>query len=212
MEHSRRAAGAGILVFSAATLAAMIVGNAPGGDFRAAQVTAFVARSHAGAAWTAGYLGIVGALGLLLFIDRMRERIASPSAASMFAGLGIAATGAAAVGWTMIAGISVAHVEGGSWIRIAAPIVNLVSEMSVLVALCAPACLAGTALLILVARAELPGWLRAFTAVAAVCAIVAPLFFPLFLYLLWGLIFGLWSLVTSRREVAPAAMSAVGVS
>ena len=52
-------------------------------------------------------------------------------------------------------------------------------------------------------RTALPGWLRAFTAVAGVCGILAPLYFTFFVYLLWTLVCGA-ALARSRTPVASA--------
>ena len=86
-----------------------------------------------------------------------------------------------------------------------APVVYLLSEVGVLLNLATPGILMGTAVLVLARRAgaTMPRWLRRFTVVAGVCGVAAPFFFPYFVFLLWGLVTGVWCLAsgTATRGV-----------
>ena len=55
----------------------------------------------------------------------------------------------------------------------------------------------------LAARSTLPGWLRAFSAVAGVCGILAPLFFTYFVFTLWTIAAGI-TLAVSSKDVSPS--------
>jgi hypothetical protein len=68
-------------------------------------------------------------------------------------------------------------------------VAHTIGEIAGLLAGCAPAFCIGVVAL-LMTRTPLPGWLRAFTAVAGVCGILAPLYFTFFVYLLWTLVCG----------------------
>lgn len=120
----------------------------------------------------------------------MRRRLATGSglAADTFWGLGIA----------------VACAEGGTsdhHVAVSAPTIYLIGEFASLASLYVPQMLAGAAPLILARRLDaLPGWLRAFTYLAAVCGIVSPLWLPSLIFLVWGVTFGVWMLLADRMS------------
>jgi hypothetical protein len=111
---------------------------------------------------------------------------------------------AGVVGWFLVGGVAVVFAEGGTPLRALPPaVVYALSEMSNLIAVCASAFLVGSAALVLVARGTLPAAPRVVTAVAGVCGLLAAFFFPLFLFWLWAIAFGIWALVWGTRDTAP---------
>jgi hypothetical protein len=66
--------------------------------------------------------------------------------------------------------------------------------------------LLGVALIVIVlsARRPIPAWARWATAVAAVAGLVAIVFLPHFLVLLWAVVIGVWLLI-GRRDGAAGA-------
>jgi hypothetical protein len=95
--------------------------------------------------------------------------------------------------------------EGGSALTtVPHPVIYLLSQTSNLIAVCASAFLVGVAALILGARSTLPTPLRVFSSVAGVCGILAPVFFPMFVFWLWAIGAGAWLAATASRSAAPA--------
>jgi hypothetical protein len=82
--------------------------------------------------------------------------------------------------------------------------VYTVTEIGNLLTVCGPAFFAGLIALVLAVRSPLPGWLRAFAAVAGVCGLAAPMFFTLFVFVLWTVVAGIRLLA-----VGPAARPAM---
>jgi hypothetical protein len=202
MNDSRKIAGLGLLTFAVGTFAALTLSNAPGGDYDASQVASYVSRGNRVSEFACGYLGLLAAIGLAVFVTRIRpmvEEASSRAIGDLFAGLGMAAATVAVVGWMVTAGIPVAFAEGGQHITVGAPAVYLLSEVGVLLTLAAPAILMGGAILVLAlrARATMPRWLRGFTIVAGVCGVAAPFFFPYFVFQLWGIVTGVWCLTSA---------------
>jgi hypothetical protein len=125
-----------------------------------------------------------------------------PSGGDVFWGLAVAGAAAGVIGWFLLGGIAVVAAEGGSALT-ALPhtVVYALSELGILVAVCASAFFVGSAALVLAVRAPLPRALRIVTAVAGVCGILAAFYFPLFLYWIWAIGFGLWCAATTRAHV-----------
>ena len=99
-------------------------------------------------------------------------------------------------------GVAVAFAEGGTNLAtLPHPVVYMVSEMSNLVAVCASAFFVGAAALVLAARAGLPRGLRVVTYVAGVCGLLAAFWFPLFLFWLWAIGIGIWTLASKTHDV-----------
>jgi hypothetical protein len=194
---ARRAAGAALLVYGVATFAANALISAPGGQYEPVKVSAYVVSGHAPVAFVAAYLGCLGCLALLPFVLGLREDL---DRGDLARGLGVAAATAGVVGWFVAGGVAVAMTEGGSAVRagVPQPVVYTITEIGNLVGWCAPALFIGVVAILLSRGATLPRWLRAFSAVAGVCGILAPFFFTFFVYLLWTLVLGATLVITGR--------------
>jgi len=203
MDTSSRRAGLGLLAYGLGTPIAFMAIGSPGGDYIDSRVVAYMARGHWVAASALAYLGIFAAVGFLVFAHDVRHRLGA--AGDLLWALAVAGTSAAVVGWFLVGGISIAFAEGGAHMP-AVPhgVVQLVAEMSNLVAVCASAFFIGVAAIVLAVAGGLPRPARIATWVAGVCGVFAAAFFPAFLFWLWAIVLGSW-MATRRRKTASAA-------
>lgn len=202
MDISRRTAGLGLLAYGIGTPAAFMSIGSPGGDYEDSAITAYMASGHWYTAFALAYLGAFAALGLLPFARRMKSELSSGG--DMLWGLAVGGTAAAVIGWFLVGGVAVVFAEGGSALTaLPHPVVYALTEMSNLVAVCASAFLVGCAALVLAAKGSLSAPLRATTAVAGVGGLLAAFFFPIFLFWLWAIGFGIWTAATGARTTRP---------
>ena len=199
MEISRRTAGLGLLVYGLGTGGAFMLIGAPGGMYDDDTVTTYLSSGHWALAMMLAYVGAFASLGPIVWAARVRHELRSGG--DLLWGVSLAAAGAGVVGWFLVGGMSVSFAEGGAAVAtLPHSVVYLVSEMSDLVAICASAFLVGVGALVVAARAALPGWLRIATYLAGACGILAAGWFTLFLFWLWTIGFGAWTML--RQPVA----------
>jgi hypothetical protein len=118
-----------------------------------------------------------------------------------FWGLAVGGVAASVVGWFLLGGIPVVFAEGGTALAgLPHDVVYAMSEVSILVAVGASSFLVGAAALVLAARAPLSAPIRAFTAVGGVCGLLAAFYFPIFIFWLWAIAFGVWTLASGARS------------
>ena len=203
--HTRRAAGVALSTYGVATFLAFS-NNAPGGDYQDSAVTGFISATHMWTAFALAYLGIAGALAVLVFGSRMRRE-----GGDLVWGLAVAGTATSLVGWFLTGGLATAMAEGGAPVRdaIAHPVVYTISEIGNLLAVCSPALCVGVIAIVLAVRTPMPAWLRAFSVVAGVCGILAPFFFTYLVFVLWTLVAGVAFAASRQPASAPAAESLV---
>jgi hypothetical protein len=207
-------AGAGALAFSVLTFAGLTVANAPGGDYDAASVAKYVAHGHAVAVIVVTHLALLGVLGLIYALAYLRDAVGaipgSRRAGSVIWGAGLAAAASFAIGWGVVGGQVIAHLEGGKAIVIPAPMTYLISQVGVVFIFGSGAILLGFALVVLMlsSRGLFPGWLRWLTLLAGVCGIAGLAFFTFFLLMLLLAVVGIWLLANGTRSTAPVASGA----
>ena len=202
MNISRRTAGLGLLAYGIGTPVAFMSIGAPGGDYEESIVSSYIAGGHRITAFALAYLGAFAALGLLPFASRMRSELRSGGDA--FWGLTVGGTAASVIGWFLLGGIPVVFGEGGTALAgLPHDVVYALSELGILVTVGASSFLVGAAAVVLGARASLPPALRVVCVVGGVCGVLAPFFFPLFLFWIWAIAFGLWVAATRAREHRP---------
>ncbi len=202
MDINRRAAGLGLLAYGIGTPAAFIASGSPGGEYQEAAVVSYLATGHAATAIASAYVGAFAALGLLVFARSMRREVRSNG--DLVSGLAVAGAATAVVGWFLVGGVAVAFAEAGQdLVSTPHPVVHLLTEMSNLVAVCASAFFVGAVALVVARQASLPGWLRTATYVGGVCGLLAAFYFPLFLFWLWAVVFGLREITAASRATAP---------
>jgi hypothetical protein len=201
----RRTAGLGLLVYGIGTVAALMAIGSPGGDYSGRDVAAYVSSGHRVAAFALAYLGAFAAVGLLVFAHRMRDELGA--AGRIVWGLAVAGTATAVAGWFVVGGVAVAAAEGGTAVAsVPHPVIYLFTQIGNLVAVCGGAFFTGLIALVLAARGPLPTPLRIASAVAGVCGIAAPFYFPMVVFWLWVLVVGIWAVVSTapRTQRTPA--------
>ena len=199
MEISRRTAGLGLLVYGLGTVGAFMSIGAPGGSYDDGTIATYLSSGHWALAMVVAYVGAFASLGPIVWAARMRHELRSGG--DLLWGLSLAAAAAGVVGWFMVGGMSVSFAEGGAPVStLPHSVVYLVSEMSNLVAVCASAFFVGVAAIVFAARAALPGWLRIATYVAGACGILAAGWFTLFLFWLWTIGFGAWTMLRQPAD------------
>jgi hypothetical protein len=202
MDISRRTAGLGLLAYAIGTPVAFMGIGAPGGDYEDSIVTSYISSGQRVTAIALAYLGAFAALGLLPFAARMRNEL--HAGGDVFWGLSVAGVSASVVGWFLLGGIPVVFAEGGSALAgLPHDVVYAMSEVSILVAVGASSFLVGAAALVLAARAPLSVPIRAFSVVGGVCGLLASFFFPIFIFWLWAIAFGIWMLASRASAVTP---------
>jgi hypothetical protein len=201
---SRRAAGLGLLAYGIGTPLTMALIGSPGGDYRSGDVAQFLSAGHRTTAFVLAYVGGLAALGLLAFGHRMREELGA--AGRTVWGLAVAGTATAVTGWFVVGGVAVAATEGGAAVQgVAHPVVYLLTEIGNLVAVCGGAFFAGLIALVLAARGPLPAPLRVLSGLAGVCGVVAPLYFPMAVFLIGVLAIAVWCLAARTARSRPVA-------
>jgi hypothetical protein len=195
-------AGVGALVFAVLTFVGAMIDNGPGGTYKQSDVEKYVRHSHHAAVFIGLYLALIGAVGLVVLLARLREAIADETRARVFWGLGIAGACAMVAGWAMHSAVPIAMAYGGKDVTVS-PTVTFVFNEGGWAVLTAGAILIGLGLLTLVlGQVTLPAWVRWFTLVGAAGAVTAPAFFPFALFFIWALVIGIWLIAADR---APSA-------
>lgn len=205
--HSKRAGGIALAANGLLTFIAFGA-VAPGGDYKDADIARYISPGHTWAAFGLAYVGVLGALALLVFGWRMREE--AGEARDLVWGLSITGAAIGIAGWFVAGGVAVAMAEGGAAVRdhIAHPTVYTLSETGNLLAVCSPALCAGIAGIVLAVKAPMPPWLRGFSVVAGVCGVLAPFYFTYFVFVLWTLTAGITFAVTRPRAAVDQAVPA----
>jgi hypothetical protein len=202
MDISRRTAGLGLLAYAIGTPVAFMGIGAPGGDYDESVVTEYASSGHRVTAIALAYLGAFAVLGLLPFAARKRSELRAGG--DLLWGLSVAGVAASVVGWFLLGGIPVVFAEGGTALAgLPHDVVYALSEVSILVAVGASSFLVGVAALVLAVRAPLPAPIRALTIVGGVCGLLASFFFPIFIFWLWAIAFGVWTLASRAPASAP---------
>ena len=213
METSRRAAGFGLLIYALATPLAFMSSGAPGGGYSDHMVRSYIASEHWVPAFLFCYLGAAGALGLLFFGTRWHAALGS--AGDLLRGLTVAGAATSVVGWFLDGGVAVSMAEGGHTVQhgVPHPVIYTLTETGNLLAVCAPAFFLGVGAILMASRSSMPTWLKAFSVLAGVCGILAPLFFTYGVFVLWTVVFSVWLVVGARRPAiaTPASPSAAVV-
>jgi hypothetical protein len=198
-------AGLGAIAFSVLTLVGVTVANPPGGNYSASQVSNYLAHGHRIAVIVVFHLAMLGLLGLIAVLTYLRDQLDSRRAAGVLWGAGLASAACFAVGWGIIGGQAVAHLEGGRSIAISPAVTYLLSEIGVVFIFGCGAILLGLALIVLMlnAGAFLPRWLRWLTLVCGIAGVAGLAFFTFFILMLWGLTTGAWLVATVRQRATP---------
>ena len=203
---TRTATGAGLggIAFSVLTVAAIQVSNAPGGNYSASGVASYLSRGHRLPEIIVFHLALLGLLGLIVLLAQLREAIGAAGnlrAAQVVWGAGVASVASFAIGWGILGGQVVAHLEGGRAISVSPAVTYLLSEIGVVCIFGCGAILLGFALIVLMlnSRGILPTWLRSLTLVCGIAGVAGLAFFTFFVLMLWGIAIGVWLVLAGRR-------------
>jgi hypothetical protein len=201
----RKATGAGLggIAFSVLTFAAILVSNAPGGNYSASAVATYLSRGHRIPELIVFHLALLGLLGLIVLLAQFREAIRAAGnlrAAQVVWGAGVASVASFAIGWGIIGGQVIAHLEGGRAISVSPAVTYLLSEIGVVFIFGCGAILLGFALIVLMlnSRGILPTWLRSLTLVCGIAGVAGLAFFTFFVLMLWGIAMGVWLVLAGR--------------
>jgi hypothetical protein len=201
--------GVGGIAFGLLTLGGTIVANAPGGSYSASSVSNYLAHGHRIVVLVITHLALVGVLGLVALLAYLRDaitvRLENRAAGNIVWGAGLVAAASYAIGWAVIGGQVVAHLEGGA-IAIPAPLTYLISEIGVMFIFGAGSIMLGFALITLMvsSRGVLPNWVRRVVLLSGLCGVAGLAFFPFFLLMICVAIVGVW-LVAAGRQVTTSA-------
>lgn len=198
--------GIASILFALLTFIGMIVANPPGGDYSESDIQKFLAHDHRVACVVGVYLMLAGAVTLLYLLSGLRAHVGGRLGA-FFVATGTVAGAAWAIGAVLVTVVPLGLSNGGA----VAPephTVYMFSQVGFATLFAAGGILLGVTLIVLAAASTLPGWLRAVTLVAGILGLVSPAFFPFMALLVWGLVFGIWSLASRRAADAPVAVAA----
>jgi hypothetical protein len=210
--NQSRLAGLGGLAFGVLAFVAMLIASPPGGNYKASDVTSFLAKGHRPAVFVSLYLMLIAVVGLVLLLARLRTAI-DGSRETLFWAFSVASAAAWIAGYALVIATPAALAFSGGKLTVVAisPQMGYVfSETGWAIMYGAGGLLLGVALItFVVGRVGVPSWVRWFTAFAALCALAALAWFPFFVVFLWAIVLGLWLLLAAPAEArSPAAQSA----
>jgi hypothetical protein len=208
MQPTTVLAGIGGIAFGVLMAVAAFLGSPLGGPYDASEAASFVGSGHRLAVFVSLYLAVIAVLGLICLLARLREAIgvagdAQPTALGIFWGTALVATTALAAGWAVSFSVPIAYAVAGDGFSIGPAEAYAIGQVGDALLFGAGGILLGIALITLFvsARRTFPAWLGWLTLIAGVLGLASPAFFPFFALLIWGLIVGIWLLV-SRGSLA----------
>jgi hypothetical protein len=202
-------AGGGAIAFGVLTVVAATVANTPGGNYSASSVADYLAHGHRVPVIVVTHLALLGVLGLIFLLAHLREAISVVPeyrrAGNIVWGTGLAAAASFALGWGVVGGQVIAHLEGGSDIVIPPAVTYLISEVGVVFIFGSGAILLGFALIVLMlnSRTVFPTWLRRLILIAGVCGVAGLAFFTFFVLMISLAVVGVWLVATAGRSTSP---------
>jgi hypothetical protein len=201
--------GIGGVAFGVLTLVALFLASPIGGNYSASDAASYVAHGHRAVVFVSLYLVLVGLLGLICLLARLREAIditggEHAAALNIFWGTGLAAAACFAVGWSVILSVPMIYAYSVSGFSIGPTEAYAITQAGGIVVYGAAGILLGFALIALGVggRATLPAWMRWLTLAVGLLGLASPAFFPWFALPIWAIVAGLWLLASAR---APAA-------
>jgi len=207
MQRRSLVAGIGAVAFGILPIVAFMVGNPPGGNYKASDIADFLAKGHRPAVFVSLYLVLLSGVGLLFLLARLRESIGDGERAPLFWGFSVAAVGAWLAGYAVGISPSVALAfSGGKLHTLSAPVAYTFSEAGWAIMYGAGGLLLGCALVTwAVGPVALPAWVRWSTLVAGIAGLAAIAWFPFFLVYLWAIVIGVALIVIELRQAPETA-------
>lgn len=210
--------GIGGIAFAVLIFVAFAWGAPLGGSYHASDARNYVSSGHRTAAFVSVYLALIGVLGLVLLLARLREAIDGASgeqnaALTIFWGLGLVSAACFAAGFVVAFSVPIAYAyaSSGESYGIGPAEVYAIAQAGGSVIYGAAGVLLGFTLITLFigGRSALPAWLGWVTLIAGILGLASFGFFPWFALLIWSLVTGIWLLAAGRTgEVATARAAA----
>lgn len=217
MKRTTVLGGVGGIAFGVLTILALFIASPPGGSYKASDAASYVARGHRAGVFVATYLVLIGVLGLVCLLARLREAVSVAAedhgvALSIFWGTGLAAAASFAIGWCISFSLPLAYAfaTGGDPFSIRPREVYAINEIGDVIVFGGAGILLGMALIALAlgARATLPAWLRWLTLIAGVLGFASLAYFPWFALPIWSVVVGVWLLASGRASTSARPSSA----
>ena len=206
MGNDRRLAGIGSLVFTVLLVAGAIAANAPGGEYHADDVADFVAKDHRSVVILSLFLIAAAVVGLLVVMAYLCETSFGKGRSGRIAwGTSLFAAGSFLTGWAIMITPSISLAIGGGP-GIDPTVSYTIMQAGWAVFLVVSGMMLGISFLTLaIVGHEAPTWMRAFTGIVGLLALASIAFFPFWAVFLWGLVIGIWLLVSSPKGQPNAA-------
>lgn len=206
MGNDRRLAGIGSLVFTVLLVAGAITANAPGGEYHADDVADFVAKDHRSVVILSLFLIAAAVVGLLVVMAYLCETSFGKGRSGRIAwGTSLFAAGSFLTGWAIMITPSISLAIGGGP-GIDPTVSYTIMQAGWAVFLVVSGMMLGISFLTLaIVGHEAPTWMRAFTGIVGLLALASIAFFPFWAVFLWGLVIGIWLLVSSPKGQPNAA-------
>ncbi len=206
MSRDRRIAGIGSLVFTVLLVAGAIAANAPGGNYHANDVADFVAKGHRSVVLLSLFLVAAAIVGLLVVMAYLCETSFGKGRSGRIAwGTSLFASGSFLTGWAILITPSMSIALGGGP-GIDPTVSYTIMQAGWAVFLVVSGMMLGVSFLTLaIAGHAAPTWMRAFTGIVGLLALASVAFFPFWAVFLWGLVIGIWLLVSSPKGQPNAA-------
>ncbi len=172
-------AGIGALAFGVLWVAALVIANAPGGDYSPGDIDSFTAQGHRAAVIASLYLGVAAVVGLVSLLLQLHRASRSDSRlASLGLATGMIGAAGLAIGWALALAEPIGLVNGGH--SVSDPVSYMLSQIGLVVIIGPGAICLGVAIAALAVcqTASQPAWLRALGVNAALGALASQFFFP----------------------------------
>lgn len=202
MSRDRRVAGIGGIAFAVFLIVPLSVAGPTGGTYSAASVAAFVEQSLTTIVGSF-FMVAISVIGLVVLMAHLSETGFGAGRLGRVAwGTGLIAAASLLIGWVLQFAPSVSLSGGVPAIDPAVSMTFLYAGYAVFFA--AGGMLLGIAILTLaIGGHAAPMWVRAFSALAGLIGLLSIANIPFYPMLLWGLVVGIWLLVSSPRPDAP---------
>ena len=207
MQRGSVVAGVGGILFAGLWFLTAFVSDPPGGSYSASDVANFVAKDHRTAVFVAVALGLLSALGLLLLLAGLRERVSGGGSltATVFWSASILSVTGFAIGWMTVLTVPISRAYGGSSLVVIDPVLTYtITEIGWVIMFAIGGTFLGVALITsaIGSAQAFPTWLRWFTLIVGVIGLVSLAWIPFFALPIWAIIVSLW-LIAAGRTGAP---------
>lgn len=202
MSRDRRVAGIGGIAFAVFLTVTLAYAATKGGEYTAANVAAFVDQSLT-TILISFFLIAISIIGLVVLMAYLSETGFGADRLGRLAwGTGLLGAASLLIGWVLQFAPSVSLQGGVPALDPAISMTFIYAGYAVFYA--AGGMLLGIAILTLaIGGHAMPMWVRAFSALAGLIGIFSVANIPFYVVLLWGLVVGIWLLVSPPRPDAP---------